>query len=206
MELNMKKLFLFSTKIYHFWTLIPLVVLLVASIMLNENVDSIMKLYPLIILSSAGIIFILLFFIRGIVLSYDDARCVGLFSKKDYARYSTDYYLQVTTLKRGRLLIEVFGFIEEGGIGYDWYATDEKAEINLLRARANGNLNTLKRILTYYGLDDLEAKAALSAESYNSEVIDAFIHSELLENKSRRIKITFKELSENNEEDETDAA
>ena len=92
----MKKLFLFSTKLYNFWTVLPLAVLLAVSIHLNGNATGLMKLYPLIILSAAGIVFVILFFLRGIVLSYDDARCVGIFSKKDRAIFEKDYSLVIT--------------------------------------------------------------------------------------------------------------
>ena len=189
----MKKLFLFSTKLYYFLTLIPLFALLAIAIYLNADVKGIMKLYPLITVTIGGIIFTVLFFLRGILLTYDDARCVGLLSKKEHARYKKDYSLVITELRRGRLLVEVYGFIEAGGIGYDWYVAEKSEDINLLRARTNGNRKTVKKILRYYGFDSTDIDNALSTTDLIVESKDASFTSTLSEN-LLKVRITFKEL------------
>lgn len=193
MENSMKKLFLFSTKLYNFWTGIPFAALLLLSIYFNGSATGLMKLYPLMILSAAGIVFVIIFFLRGIVLTYDDARCIGLFSKKDHASFKKDYSLVITELRRGRLLVEVYGYVEEGGIGYDWYDVTDVAEINLLRARTNGGRRTIKRILLYYGFDPEDVENALTANEYSADARDAALTSTVLEG-SLRVRITFKEL------------
>jgi len=198
----MKKLFLFSTKLYNFWTVLPLAVLLAVSIHLNGNATGLMKLYPLIILSAAGIVFVILFFLRGIVLSYDDARCVGIFSKKDRARFEKDYSLVITELRHGRLLVEVFGFVEEGGIGYDWYDVTDVAEINLLRARTNGNVKVMKKILRYYGLLENDIDTAMNNGDFKAETRDARFVSTITDG-MRQIRITFKELYAADEQPQT---
>lgn len=191
----MKKLFLFSTKLYYFWTVIPLAFILAVAIYLNNDVKTVFKLYPMIILLSVVIIVNILFYIRGIRLTYDDARCLGLFSKKDYARYSKDSSLVITVLRHGRLLVEVFGFIEEGGIGYDWFDSDKSAEINLFRARTNGNSKTVKKILRYYGASETDAQLALNQAEFKTETKEIIISSTLTENDSaRQVRITFKEI------------
>ena len=192
----MKKLFLFSTKLYYFWTLLPIAALLAGSIYLNDDVKSVFKLYPLIVVLIGAIIFIVLFFIRGILLSYDDARCVGLFSKKDYASFKDGYSLVVTVLKRGRLLVEVYGFVEAGGIGYDWYDADDSTEINLLRARTNGSANTLKRVLKFYGFEQEDIVNALSLDKYECETVEATLKSDIVE-ETRNVRITFKAILQN---------
>ena len=201
----MKKLFLFSTKLYYFWTVMPLAFILAVAIYLNNDVKTILKLYPMIILLSVVIIVNILFYIRGIRLTYDDARCLGLFSKKDYARYSKDSSLVITVLRHGRLLIEVFGFIEEGEIGYDWFDSDKSAEINLFRARTNGNFKTVKKILKYYGASESDAELALNQAEFKTETKDIIISSTLTENGSaRQVRITFKEIATDATDSEDD--
>lgn len=189
----MKKLFIFSTKLYYYLTLIPLALLLAATIYANSNATGLMKLYPLIILTAGAIVFVILFFLRGIMLTYDDARCVGPFSRKDHASFKKDYSLVITELRRGRLLVEVYGFVDEGGIGYDWYDVTDVAEINLLRARTNGGRRTIKRILQYYGFDPEDVENALTANEYSAEARDASLLSSVSEG-SLKVRITFNEL------------
>ena len=205
MENSMKKLFLFSTKLYNFWTVIPFAALLFLSIYFNGSATGLMKLYPLMILSAAGIVFVIIFFLRGIVLTYDDARCIGLFSKKDHARYEKDFSLVVTELRHGRLLIEVFGFVSEGGIGYEWFDAASGEEINLLRARANGNRKTIKKILRYYGFDTSDIENALKSDGYRADSIDAALTS-LISEDSAKIRITFKELSKETQNEQPQIA
>ena len=199
----MKKLFLFSTKLYYFWTVLPLALLLFISIYFNGSAEGVFKLYPLIVLSSAGIIFILVYFFRGIIFSYDDARCVGLFSKKEHARYEKDYTLQITPLKKGRLLIEVFGFPKDGYIGYDWYSSDDVAEINLLRARTNGTQRTVRRILAYYGIEESDINSAVKEDGFKTETKDVIlITTKNNETELRTISLVFKELERNSENED----
>ena len=189
----MKKLFIFSTKLYYYLTLIPLALLLAATIYANSNATGLMKLYPLIILTAGAIVFVILFFLRGIMLTYDDARCVGPFSRKDHASFKKDYSLVITELRRGRLLVEVYGFVDEDGIGYDWYDVTDVAEINLLRARTNGGRRTIKRILLYYGFDPEDVENALTSTEYSAEARDAALTSAVSDG-SLRVRITFNEL------------
>ena len=201
----MKKIFLFSTKIYYFWALLPLIILFVSCIYLNNEVDGILKLYPLMTVTTGAIVFVLLFLIRGIQLTYDDARCVGIFSKKDYARLEKDYSLVITKLRHGRLLVEIYGFVDENGIGYDWYKEEDiKAEINLLRARTNGGFGTIKKILLYYGIEESEAKKIISDPNSFTETKDVTVVSAVNEeNGLRSFRFTFKSLYNINEVTET---
>jgi hypothetical protein len=177
--------------------------LLIISISYNGIAEGVFKLYPLIVLTSAAIIFIILYFLRGILLSYDDARCIGLFSKKDYARYEKDYHLRLTLLGHGRLLVEVFGYPKADDVGFDWYKGDSAAEINLFRARANGGPGTVKRILQYYGFDCEEAARFITDEEYSGEAKDVFAAVVINEEtKKRCVTITFKELFVNKNEEE----
>ena len=199
----MKKFFLFSTKLYYFWTLLPPVALLIISIRFNNAADGVFKLYPLILLTIGAIVFIILYFLRGIILSLDDARCVGLFSKKEYTRYEKDHYLKLTELGHGRLLIEVYGHPNADVIGFDWYKSDSSAEINLLRAKANGNRKTVEKIIRYYGFDQEEAARFIKDNEYTAETRDVIASSTINEETKRiTVSITFKEIFVGNKTEE----
>ena len=76
----MKSVFLFSTKLKVFLIEIPPTVLLVPAIIYNNNVKTLMKLYPLIIALLGIIIFSAVYFFRAVKITNEEIRCVGPFS------------------------------------------------------------------------------------------------------------------------------
>ena len=101
----MKSVFLFRTKFRMYWVLLPLLALLLASIYYNRFADNLLKLYPIITVTICGMIFILIYFFRGIKISYDEIRDVGLFSGHDSAIINEGKTLIFKIKKRGQSLV-----------------------------------------------------------------------------------------------------
>ena len=150
----MKKLLFFSTKPRVFWVELPPIILLIPSIIFNSKVNTLMRLYPLIFALSGITIFFALYFYRAVSLSYEEIKCIGLFSTKDKAVIKEDRALVITFLKKRRVRLEVFGKNDDGEGSYSWLRNDEPAEINLFRAKINGGTNQAKKILRYFKVDE----------------------------------------------------
>ena len=186
----MKKLFLFSTKFGYFLTEIPPIILLIISIKYNNYVDSATKLYPLILAISGVIVFIGLYFWRGVFLSYDQLRCVGLFSSKESSVINKDKTLHISILPKGKIRIELYGENDDFET-YAWLKNDN-SEINLFRAKALGGISTVRKILSYYGAETDDIERAISEDSFSSEY-EKINFSSSTENNTKTFKIYFKE-------------
>ncbi len=192
----MKKLFLFSTKLHYFWTIIPAVFLLIVAIIYNDDVDSVFKLYPLIVVLSGVIVFMLLYFYRAVIISHDDLRCVGRFSSREYSTIKPRNSLVITVMKRKRASIELYGINDTKD--FDWSSEDDAVEINLFRARTNASPKTIEKIITYFGFTGEEAHLALSEEGYAAESDEATLRTDVsVIEEYKQIILTFKDVAEN---------
>lgn len=192
----MKKLFLFSTKLRYFWTIIPAVFLLIVAIIYNDDVDSVFKLYPLIVALSGVIVFMLLYFYRAVIISHDDLRCVGRFSSREYSTIKPRNSLVITVMKRKRASIELYGINDTKD--FDWSSEDDAVEINLFRARTNASQKTIEKIITYFGFTGEEAHLALSEEGYAAESDEATLRTDVsVIEEYKQIILTFKDVTEN---------
>ena len=192
----MKKLFLFSTKLRYFWTIIPAVFLLIVAIIYNDDVDSVFKLYPLIVALSGVIVFMLLYFYRAVIISHDDLRCVGRFSSREYSTIKPRNSLVITVMKRKRASIELYGINDTKD--FDWSSEDDAVEINLFRARTNASPKTIEKIITYFGFTGEEAHLALSEEGYAAESDEATLRTDVsVIEEYKQIILTFKDVTEN---------
>lgn len=192
----MKKLFLFSTKLRYFWTIIPAVFLLIVAIIYNDDVDSVFKLYPLIVALSGVIVFMLLYFYRAVIISHDDLRCVGRFSSREYSTIKPRNSLVITVMKRKRASIELYGINDTKD--FDWSSDDDAVEINLFRARTNASQKTIEKIITYFGFTGEEAHLALSEEGYAAESDEATLRTDIsVIEEYKQIILTFKDVTEN---------
>ena len=149
----MKKLFFLSTRLRIFLIELPPVLLLIPSVIYNGNVDTLMKLYPLIAVLSGLIVFFFLYFFRGVMISFEEVKCIGPFSSKDKEFIKEGRTLTLTQLKRRRISIELSGINTDGELTYAWLKNDEPVEINLFRAKANGSKKQILKILRYFGAD-----------------------------------------------------
>jgi hypothetical protein len=199
----MKNIFLFSTRFRVFLTEVPLIFLLIVSIIHNERVDVLTKLYPLIIATALLIIFIPIFFIRGVKISFDEVRDVGFFSEKNHCLINDDNTLVFTVLPKNRIKIELFGCSDDT-VTYNWLKDEEPRDINLYRARANGTENTLIRIFRYFDITDGDIEAALDKKEFESDyqLIEFYAKTE---NEIKEYRIKFKPLKTKNDEKEPDS-
>ena len=189
----MKKLYLLCTKPWIYLSEIPLVVLLVLAIIFNNTVDGVWKLYPLIITTIVGILFILVYFFKVIILTTDEVEVFSVFTERDSATLNQGKTLIIGRISSQRIKVCVFGndgkppefdFIEEGS---DYTPID----IFLLRAKALGGVGTLVRIMGYFDIPTDEAKKLTNANgSYEDDLLSAVSSADA--GGYQEIKITFK--------------
>ena len=149
---------------------IPLMILLAVCWGVNDKVEGILKLYPLIIFLAAFIIFLAVYFFRMMEISWEEIRDIGLFSAKDDAMINKGKRLSITMLSRGRLKIELIGHDGEYA-GFDWLKPEdgEPSDIALYRGNAYGGRGAVKRILSYFGADESDFDAILRGEGFSRE-------------------------------------
>lgn len=188
----MKFLIFLSTRLRVFLTEVPPIILLTVAICYNDAVDTPFKLYPLMVVLSALIIFIPIYFLRGVLISYEEVRCVGWFSRREKAIIKEDRTLVLTILKKRRVRIELFGKNDDGESSYAWLANETPVDINLYRSKVNGSLGVAKRILRYFEADDETIEKALQSDDFSAELEKIKVMTEI-ENESKKIAIYFKE-------------
>ena len=186
----MKRIFLLSTRLYIFLIELPLVFLLTLAIIFNGRADGLLKLYPLIVTLSLAIIFIFLYFFRGIKIKYDEIKDVGLFSKRDKVVLNKDKTLIITVLQHKKLKIELFGF--DGKAGLDWLKDEEPKEIYLYRGKAIGGKSTPERILRFFEVSEEDLEKILIAERFSNKYQYVSVESSV-KNEMREIRIRFEE-------------
>ncbi len=190
----MKKIFLFSTKPLFYTVLIPPIFLLIIAINYNSSVKTLMKLYPLIVLCSAVILFTLIFFFRGVTLSIDEVKQIGLFSERSRIDIKAKRTLVLTKLGRGKLQIELYGSNTEGDTSYAWLKNEEPTEINLFRARALGSDGSIKRILRSYAIPSDAITEAIENDEYSASYRHARISTAISDPEGQKqYKIYFNE-------------
>ena len=161
--LQMKSIFLFGTRLRMFICEIPAIFLLCVSIYFNDSVDTSLKLYPLIVVLCGAIIFMLVFLMRGISISFEGVRSVGLFSSRDSVMIKKGRKLVITLKRRKKMYVEVYGV--DDAPGFDWMRKDdvEPREANLYRDRTVGGRRQILRVLSYFGIErDLGDKIVAS--------------------------------------------
>ena len=185
----MKPIYIFATRLRAFWVLLPMVVTLYASIIFNNDSDLAMKLYPLIIFSSACIIFTFIYLFRAIEISYSEIRYIGQFSSRDSAEIIAGRTLTLELMKGGKVAIRLYG--KEGyNPDIKWLESDdsEDSDICVFRGKAYVGRIAVKKILSYFGVED---KDIVTFIDYNTDEksYEAVTVSSCLENDNRLIKI-----------------
>lgn len=189
----MKKLYFLCTKPWIYLSELPLVVLLVLAIIFNSSAEGVWKLYPLIVTLIIGIIFILVYFFKILILSTDEVEVFSVFTERDNSTLNRGKTLIIGRISPSRIKICVFGndgkppefdFIPEGD---DYTPID----IFLLRSKVLGGAMTLVRIMKYFDIPDTEAKKLVGGESaYEDDILRAV--STATADGYGEIKITFK--------------
>ena len=169
----MKKVIISATKLRMFLCVIPLVFLLVVCIINNEAITTPGKLYPLIIATIAGIIAMILYLLRGVRITAEEIRSIGLFSSKDSAVIKKDRTLSITLRPKGKLRVELYG--RDDAPGLDWLKATEKGEfdeVNLYRDIAVGSDKTVGRVLGILSLDRSDISEILKSDKFDREYPD----------------------------------
>ncbi len=188
----MKFLLFLSTRLKVFLTEIPPIILLMVSIIYNGALDTPFKLYPLMVTLCALIIFIPIYFLRGVFISYEEVRCVGFFSSKEKAIIKEDRMLAFTLLPKRKVRIELFSKNDDGDASYTWLQNEESVFINVFRARVNGKVGVIKKALRYFEIDEETIASALEKDDFSAELEKVNVMTEI-ENESKKVIIYFKE-------------
>ena len=165
----MKKTFLFCTKIWFYLCEIPPVILLIVSIIYNNDSDGLVKLYPLIVFSIAAIILIFLYFFRMIIITTDEIKCVGTFASKDSAMINKDRALIFTLTNNGKLTVRLFG--NSDAPSFNWSKGDEfkHSEIDLFREKAIGGNRAISKVLSFFDVPKEDISLMLSQNEYKKD-------------------------------------
>ena len=150
----MKKTFLFCTRLYYYWVLLPLIFLLAVCIDSNSDATNLLKLYPLIVLTVLGMVFILIYFFRAIEISYSEIKYLGLFSSRDSAIINEGKTLILTPIGRGRIKVTLFG--NDGVLpDFSWAKStgDSPRDISLFRGKTIGGKRSCRKIMKFFGVD-----------------------------------------------------
>ena len=188
----MKSIYFLSTKLRYYLVELPLIVLLAFAIINNGASKEPLKLYPLIITTSLGIVFIFIYFLRLVKISTDEVRCVGIFSSRDSVVIKKDKRLVITVMKHNKLLVEVFGIGEVPTL--DWVDPEDykDTELNLLRTKTVGSERAAKRILSYFDIDKEDFAEIFENENFTKEYEFITLTSRKTE-KGREIGLKFNE-------------
>lgn len=164
----MKKVFLYSWKVGFF----IIEFFLISFLSLIIFVDSTAKerlLIPLSCLVSLLVIFVAVYFFKGISISYSKVNCVGIFSTRYSAILKDERTLTFTLLGFKIMRVEVFGYNTDGDASYPWLKEDAPTVINLFRADTTGNKKTVKKLLTYFEADESAIDAILANDECTVE-------------------------------------
>lgn len=174
-------------------TTLPILAVLILAIIFNGNFEGFAKLYPLIFVSAAGIVFILVYLLRVIVITSDEIKIVGLFSSRDRAIINKDKTLIISQRKGKRLKVILFG--NDGRRpSLDWANKDDfkPVDINLFKEIGYGGDATIRRIFRYFDISESLIDNLILKEEY-SETLPLYEVSKTTNDKKFEYKIKFLE-------------
>lgn len=185
----MRHKLLFGTKLRFYLTEIPLIYLFLITKKYNAQSDGLLRLYPLMVVTVGAMLFILLYYLRGVILYADEIRDLGLFSERNRVLCEEGQTLTLTLLPRRKIRVELYGENREGEGLSLLGERDRPKVINLYRGRALGSVRTVRSILTFYGVPT-EAADALVRDGKGYE--DTCVRAEsTVENERRVFRLTF---------------
>ena len=188
----MKAVYIYASRLRAFWVLVPMSVLLMLSISFNDSVDTLLKLYPLIIFSIGAIIFTFVYLFRFISISYSEIKYIGRFTSRDSATVNAGKTLVIDLLEKNRLSIKLYG--NEGYNPEIKWLTNENGEgsdICLFRGKAYGGDGVAISILHYFGVDDYADLDAIFDTDGFVKTYENVTVTSLVELEHRQIRIKF---------------
>lgn len=189
----MKGLYLFCTRLRFYWVEIPLFLLLTITLLYNDESKALLKLYPLIIITIAAMIFVLVYFFRVIHLSYDEIRYIGLFSSRDRAIITKGKTVIITMLGQRRLRVVLFG--NDGVLpDLDWLKNSDSKpkDIELFKGKVVGSTARIKTILSYFGADREDLEDILKCDNFEKKYRYVTVSSSITD-ECKQIKIRMDE-------------
>ena len=188
----MKSLILFCTKLRLFLTELPPLILLLLAIKFNDKQESVIKLYPLIILMGIVIIFIALYLFKIMVITNEQIKMIGLFSSREKVILAKDKTVSITVLKGGRVRIDVLELSSNPPV-YAWLKSEGPREIRLFSEKANGGNGVAKKVIKFFGIEEKNATEALASDEYKFEDEVFILTSRRNEDTQKEIRLFFKE-------------
>ncbi len=185
-----KQIFFPCTILRPFLVSIPLVLVMAAAIRLNDAVDTLMKLYPLIIACGAAIVFTFVYFFRAILVSKDEVRYIGAFSSRDSAVINEGKTLIFTLKNKNKIAIDLYG---NDGVNaeLDWLRGETVHDTYLFRGKAVGGVGALSSVLRFFELPSEDIDRLLDSEELTLEYDDYTV--KIGESSGEReLRITFK--------------
>ena len=165
----MKSIYLFTTKVRMYWVLLPMALLLTLAIIYNPYAPRWYKLYPLMALSVAGMIFVFIFYFRLIRLNFTEIKDIGRFSPRDSALINEGKVLVLRDVGHGKLRVYLYG--ADGLPELDWMRdqTTDPSVICMYRGRAVGGRRTVARVLRYFGVYASDIDGILHTDGFRAE-------------------------------------
>ena len=187
----MKGIFLFCTKLQVYLIELPLIIMMSLAIHYNGEAEGGLKFYPLIVILGAGILFILLYFFRGIYITSDDISDVGIFSARERVFIKKDCTLVISLRKKRKINIDLLSKGDKPA--FDWMKSenDITRDVRIYHRVAIGGKNTAVKLLSFLGVD--KSKAIEIAEKDAMKFDDGNI-SIITENKHDLFEIRVKFL------------
>jgi hypothetical protein len=189
----MNRIYLLKMRVWAFLIEVPLMALLMICWNVNDQVDELLKLYPLIIALAAGIIFLAVYLFRLVEVSWEEIRDIGLFTRRDSGLISKGRVLELRLKAHGLVGITLMGHDGEYA-GFDWMRPDEGApsDIALYRGNAYGGKGAIGKLLRYFGADDAEVAGLIAMDIIKADFEYASATA-CRENDSLLIKISINE-------------
>lgn len=187
----MKKKYLFCTKLWFYLSEIPLAFLLAIAIYYGPMTEGVFKLVPLMVTIIFAMLFILVFFFRLIVISYEEVRYRGPFSSRDRAFINKDKTLIITMHPHANLDIDLYGNDGQPPM-FAGLKDEPPIDIYLFRGRTIGSRRTVASILEYFDVPAADAREAISQDSFSREYELVSLSAQKRED-VREIRIKFKE-------------
>ena len=187
----MKKKYLFCTKLWFYLSEIPLAFLLAIAIHYGPMTEGVFKLVPLMVTIIFAMLFILVFFFRLIVISYEEVRYRGPFSSRDRAFINKDKTLIITMHPHANLDIDLYGNDGQPPM-FAGLKDEPPIDIYLFRGRTIGSRRTVASILEYFDVPAADAREAISQDSFSREYGLVSLSAQKRED-VREIRIRFKE-------------
>ena len=158
---------------------IPLIFLFAVCIRYNSGVETSLKLYPLMLASAAGAVFIALYFFRAIRISYSEICYIGKFSSHDRAVINKGKTLIMRLGAGSTVKVELFGNDGHPPLySSDSSSHSEPIDINLFRGTVIGGERSVRRVLEYFGASKDQSVEMVASEcSFEFENVNISSHN-----------------------------